>query len=395
MGNCATSNASKPMPLRLIATFLSFFLVLTGVMFSIHWYVGTRLIDTSGLSASHLHFLWNVLWVGLVFLLSAPIAQRVLPKSISKPLTWIGFTWLGSIGFLFSLTVVSDVLSLIQRMLPFDQAFMSAWRGGLLLAVAGVFLLYGFFISSRPKLVKVQVALKNLPKAFHGFRIVQLSDIHIGETLGAKFSSHLRDRVNALSCDAVVITGDMVDSSVERITQEVSHLGEMTSVHGTFFVTGNHEYYHGGEAWSAHATSIGMKVLHNQHVVLQRGTDSLALAGVTDVEGGRFSKAHAPDIALALEGKDPSTCVVLLAHQPRFAQRMKGHTVDLMLSGHTHGGQLWPFNYFVKLQQPVVKGLHTINGILTYTSQGTGYWGPPIRIGTRGEITELTLVCAS
>jgi len=188
------------------------------------------------------------------------------------------------------------------------------------------------------------------------------------------------------------VTGDMIDGSVARLKDEVAPLGGLRGAHGVFFVTGNHEYYHGGSSWEAEAARLGMTVLHNQHVVLERGGEQLVIGGVTDLEGARFSEAHRPDVEQAFAGAPEGAKRVLLAHQPRFARRVKeGTRVDLMLSGHTHGGQLFPFMFLVKLQQPVIRGFHVINGVPTYTSNGTGYWGPPFRVGPRGEITELTL----
>jgi uncharacterized protein len=379
------------MPLRVVAQFFLFFCIFLSLMFGLHWFVGRHLIDTSGLPERLQQILWTFLWVGMGFLVAAPLSSRLIPKHLAKPFMWVGFTWLGSLGFLFVLTLLSSVASIFQPLIPLEQSTLTVARTLLILSIGLVLLIYGFFISNRPRVVRIDVPLPNLPKAFDGFKIVQLSDIHIGETLGFAFSEKLKEMVNALQADAVVITGDMIDSSVHKVGDEVNPLGEMTSVHGTFFVTGNHEYYHGAEAWMARASALKMTVLHNAHVLFSRGNSTLALAGVPDVEGARFSPEHEPNLASALSGKLSSTPVVLLAHQPRFAKTLAVGAVDLMLSGHTHGGQLWPFNFFVKLQQPVVKGLHLINGILTYTSQGTGYWGPPIRIGTRGEITELTL----
>jgi predicted MPP superfamily phosphohydrolase len=210
--------------------------------------------------------------------------------------------------------------------------------------------------------------------------------------LDRHFLRRVVEQVNALQPDLIAVTGDLVDGSVRTLRDEVAPLSELRAPLGVYYVTGNHEYYHGGAAWTAEVARLGLTVLHNEHRVVERAQARLVVAGVTDHEGGRMDPAHAcrPDLALAgaLEGVPR----LLLAHQPRTAFLAKGLGVDLQLSGHTHGGQMFPFMFFVKLQQPVIRGLATIAGVRVYTSRGTGYWGPPLRLGPAPEITELTLV---
>jgi predicted MPP superfamily phosphohydrolase len=264
-----------------------------------------------------------------------------------------------------------------------------AWRALGVVGLVVPALAYGFHVSRRPVTKRVSIEVPGLDPALYGYRIVQLSDVHIGETLGRDFAQQVTDQVNALSPDAVVVTGDLIDGSVARLHEEVAPLGGLRGRDGVFYVTGNHEYYHGGSAWMAEGRRLGWHVLHNEHRVV--GGGKLVIGGVTDVEGARFSEAHAPRVDLAFASAPAGVPRVLLAHQPRFAARAKDANVALMLSGHTHGGQIFPFMFFVKLQQPVIGGLQRIHGVLTYTSNGTGYWGPPFRIGPRGEVTEVTL----
>jgi hypothetical protein len=197
------------------------------------------------------------------------------------------------------------------------------------------------------------------------------------------------DQVNALEPDLVAVTGDLIDGSVARLRDDVAPLGGLRGKHGVFYVTGNHEYYHGGTSWEAEGRRLGFTVLHNEHRVVADG--KLVVGGVTDMEGARFSAAHAPRVDLTFAQAPAGVPRILLAHQPRFAKAAKDSLVSLMLSGHTHGGQIFPFMAFVLLQQPVIGGFARIQGVPTYTSNGTGYWGPPFRIGPRGEVTELTL----
>ena len=259
------------------------------------------------------------------------------------------------------------------------------------LAVGIPALLWGFFASSRPRVERREIAIKGLSPALDGFKVVQISDVHIGDTLDGRFMKRVVDQVNALTPDIVAVTGDLVDGSVSKLREEVAPLGGLKGRHGNFFVTGNHEYYSGADEWEAEVARLGLTVLHNSHVVVRSGDGELVVAGVPDTEGRHFSAAHRPDIDLALQGAPAGVPRLLLAHQPKFAKQAAGHDVALMLSGHTHGGQIFPFMFLVRLQQPVIAGLCMLSGVQTYTNRGTGYWGPPFRIGPSGEISELTL----
>jgi predicted MPP superfamily phosphohydrolase len=298
---------------------------------------------------------------------------------------------MGAFGLLLTAFAVTDLgLWLWARGGAVDAVVLQARALGVV-SVVGPALAWGFAVARRPAVKRVEVPIAGLPKALDGFTLVQLSDVHIGETLDRRFAQAVTEQVNALSADAVVITGDLVDGAVPRLTDEVAPLSQLRGRHGVFYVTGNHEYYHGGAAWEAEGRRLGFQVLHNEHRVLQVGDAQLVIGGVTDVEGARFARAHAPDVEAAFHGAPEGAPRVLLAHQPRFARRAAGHGVALMLSGHTHGGQMFPFMFFVKLQQPVIGGFAVLSGVPTYTSNGTGYWGPPFRVGPRGEITQVVL----
>jgi uncharacterized protein len=192
----------------------------------------------------------------------------------------------------------------------------------------------------------------------------------------------------------VAITGDLVDGKVSELARHVAPLAELQSHHGTFFVTGNHEYYSGAHAWIVELRRLGLTVLMNEHVVLRHGAGSadLILAGVTDFSAHHFDEAHRSDPVAALRGAPANAVSVLLAHQPRSAVAAEKAGFDLQLSGHTHGGQFWPWNLFVRFQQPFTSGLRQLQNLWVYTSRGTGYWGPPKRFGAPSEITFLRLV---
>lgn len=271
-----------------------------------------------------------------------------------------------------------------------------AWRDGTAVAVPLIALAltaWGLWNARRPARVKtVDIPLKDLPPALHGFRIAQLSDVHVGPTIKGSWIRPLVERVNALQADVVAITGDLVDGSVRDLAPHVAPLADLRSRHGTFFVTGNHEYYSGAPSWIAELRRLGLTVLMNEHVVLRQQDAELVLAGVADWSAHHFEPTHRSDPARAIEGAPKDARKVLLAHQPRSASAAAEAGFDLQLSGHTHGGQFLPWNWFVPLQQPFVAGLHAVRDLWVYVSRGTGYWGPPKRLGAPSEITQIRLV---
>ncbi len=243
----------------------------------------------------------------------------------------------------------------------------------------------------RPVVVEVPISIPRLPAAFAGFSIVQISDVHVGPTVGARFVRDVVERVNALAPDLVAITGDLVDGRAGVHGAGIEPLAELRSRHGTYYVTGNHEYYWGVDDWLPRFRAVGLNVLRNQRIALERGGDALDLAGIDDHESRRW-RGHGPDLERALGGRDPDRAVVLLAHQPRQVHTARRHRVDLQLSGHTHGGQIWPWHGAVRLQQGgLIAGHYRFGDTQLYVSRGTGYWGPPIRIGAPAEITRITL----
>jgi predicted MPP superfamily phosphohydrolase len=240
-------------------------------------------------------------------------------------------------------------------------------------------------------ITEVEIELSKLPRAFDGFKIVQLSDVHVGPTIGRAFVEQMVQAANSLDADVVAITGDLVDGSVENLREHTEPLRNLRSRSGTFFVTGNHEYYSGADDWIREMQRLGIVTLRNSAQHIERGTDALLLAGVTDHRAGEFGDP--PDLKRALRYRQPGQEVVLLAHQPREVSEAKKHDVGLQLSGHTHGGQFWPWNWAVHLLQPVVAGLARFGRTQIYVNTGTGYWGPPMRLGTEAEITLVTLRC--
>ncbi|MFV2102235.1 metallophosphoesterase [Micromonospora sp. LOL_024] len=242
-----------------------------------------------------------------------------------------------------------------------------------------------------PQLDRVQIPLAKLPRSMDGLRIATVSDIHIGPLRGRAHTEQIVAAINRLDADIVAVVGDLVDGTVAELGEAAAPLRGLRSRHGSYFVTGNHEYYSGVEEWVAEVDRLGLRVLQNQRLEIAAGGGVLDLAGVNDVSAVGSGVSAPPDYAAALADRDPSRPVVLLAHQPVAALEAARYGVDLQLSGHTHGGQMIPFNLMVKLEQPVVSGLGEVDGTKVYVTNGAGFWGPPVRVGAEPQITLVEL----
>ena len=305
--------------------------------------------------------------------------------------------WLtmGFFSWLLVLTLFRDV-SLIASALALSPQVHESWiriSAIVVMAFTPAITLVGFFMARRvAPVVNVSVPLAGLPKELEGFTIAQISDLHVGQTIKRNFVEAIVDRVNLLEADMIAITGDVADGSVSDLAQHTEPLARLASRHGTYFVTGNHEYYSGVHAWIRELKRLGARVLVNEHVVLDHDGAALTVAGVTDWSAHHFDPSHKSDPRAAVKGAPEHAPKVLLAHQPRSANSAEAAGYQLQLSGHTHGGQFWPWNFLVRLQQPFIAGLNRLGRMWVYTSRGTGYWGPPMRFGVPSEITLIHLV---
>ncbi|RYY60994.1 MAG: metallophosphoesterase, partial [Comamonadaceae bacterium] len=297
---------------------------------------------------------------------------------------------------LLVLSLARDAILLGAAVLGRATDSLSATSAQAVPLLALALTLLGLLNTRRTARVKrVDVPIAGLPQALHGFTIAQISDLHVGPTIRAAYVQRIVDRVNALEADVVAITGDIVDGPVPELRPHVAPLANLRSRHGSYFVTGNHEYYAGAGPWLAEVRALGIRVLMNEHVVLEREGAALVLAGVADYTAHQFDESHRSDPAAALAGAPARAgAKVLLAHQPRSATAAAAAGFDLQISGHTHGGQFFPWIYFVRLQQPFTAGLHRLGRLWVYVSRGTGYWGPPKRLAAPSEITRLRLVAA-
>lgn len=364
------------------------FLPLIGAL---HAYIGWRLLPALNLSTTGLTLAIGVLVMSTCLVPLGLLGRFVVARqALADRLSWLGGLAMGAFSSLLVLTLLRDGVLLFA-----DAPSLSQPTAVAVLGLAGFFTLAGYVNARRlARVVQVEIPLANLPSALAGFTIVQLSDIHVGPTIKRDYVQAIVDRVNQLDADLIAITGDVVDGSVEQLHADTAPLGCLRSRHGTYVVTGNHEYYSGAAAWMREFERIGLHGLHNRHVVIHHKGADFVLAGVTDFSAAAFDPAQASDPAAALAGSPPDRPRILLAHQPRSAKAAEAAGFDLQLSGHTHGGQFWPWNFFVPLQQPFTAGLHRLGRLMIYTSRGTGYWGPPKRFGAPSEITVLRLVPA-
>jgi uncharacterized protein len=381
-----------------------FLLVAMSTVGAAHLYVWLRLVHDPAWPAA-----WSLLASAFLLLAWASIPFTLnYGRRLSPPwqgiVAWTGYSWLGSIFLLLVSVLAVDLAhgALYLSQLAFGTRLGAALFQGnevdgarfwakLAAAIGGVAVASALWFGRRVVVRRVAVPLGKLPQALDGTTIVQLSDVHVGPTIGKRFLDRVVDRVNALKPDVIAITGDLVDGSVLRLARHVAPLARLQARHGVYFVTGNHEYYAGAQEWCEHLATLGVRVLRNERVSIGIGSDSYDLAGVDDFAGHHFGQGHGADMGRALAGRDEAREVVLLAHQPRAVVEAERAGVGLQISGHTHGGQIWPFNYLVRLQQPVTSGLERFGRSLIYVSNGTGYWGPPMRLGSPAEITQLVL----
>jgi uncharacterized protein len=266
---------------------------------------------------------------------------------------------------------------------------LAATAGAVALGTAGTGM---YFANAAPAVRRVPITLRGLDPALDGYRIVTFSDGHLSETYGGRRFERLVEIVNAQRPDVVAVVGDLVDGEVDELRDDVAPLADLVSEQGVFFVTGNHEYFVDTRAWLRHLPTLGVEVLRNERVALGRGTATFDLAGIDDRTAADSGvPGHGANLDAALDGRDDATPVVLLAHQPVQVEQAAAAGVDLQLSGHTHGGQLWPFDYVIGLDQPAIEGLSRHGDTQLYVTRGAGYWGPPMRIGARPEVTVVEL----
>ena len=333
--------------------------------------------------------------VAVVALVGFPLAMwKGHGRAHRDALAVIGDTWLGVLWQLFVWTLLGELLDLVLVAGGVGSPARPRWVAGCVLAWVAVLCGWGMWQARRvPPVRNVEVHLPRLGAGFDGLKLVLITDTHFGPINRAKWSAAMVARANELHAEVIVHAGDLADGSVEMRRAQVAPLGTATGTMGKFYITGNHEYMSGAQSWVDHMATLGWTVLHNRHTVLERGGSRLAIAGIDDLTaGGSGVPGHGADLPAALAGLDTDVPVILLAHQPKSVRASAPAGIDLQLSGHTHGGQIWPFHLLVRAEQGALAGLsrHGERTVL-YTSRGSGFWGPPFRIFAPNEITALVL----
>lgn len=367
----------------------------------LHVYIALRLIPEAPVSEA-------IRWLAGLYLAASCVliplgarARRMGPRW-SRQAAWAGLMAMGFFSSLLVMTVLRDVVLAVAwaaealQGLPHGDAALRGTSAVAVPVLALLVTLLGLFNARRlARVVTVDVPIAGLPPGLAGFTIVQISDVHVGPTIRRPYVEAIVAAVNALDADVVAITGDVVDGPVDQLSPHTAPLASLNGRYGAYLVTGNHEYYSGAREWVAEFQRLGLQVLSNRHVVIAHNGARLVLAGVTDYTAGQFDPAQRSDPRGALLGAPTDAAVrILLAHQPRTAMAAEPAGYTLQISGHTHGGQFLPWNFFVRLQQPFTAGLRKMGRLWVYTSRGTGYWGPPKRVGAPSEITRIRLVPA-
>jgi uncharacterized protein len=364
----------------------------------LHVYIGLRLLPDLAASPGIRVGGALLLAFSCALMLAGLRARSIQSRALADRVAAVGLLAMSLFSSVFVFTLLRDIVLLVA-IVSLPVRYVHTLQGATALLAVGLaaFVTVVGFAGARrrARIVSVEVPLTNLPQALHGFSIAQISDVHVGAQIKQNYVDAIVDAVNGLHADLVAITGDLVDGSVQHLARHIAPLGRLKARHGVFLVTGNHEYYSGERAWVAEFRRLGLRVLLNEHVVVRHAGASLVIAGVTDYSAHHFNPAQRSDPTAALAGAPADAAAkILLAHQPRSALAAAGAGFDLQLSGHTHGGQFWPWNLFVRFQQPFTAGLHRLNRLWVYISRGTGYWGPPNRFGAPSEITLLRLVAA-
>ena len=386
-----------------------FFIVALLLLSIIHGVVGWRIIPALGLSDPLRSFVWGIIPVAIV-LPMIPIAfrSRGVENDLIDWFSWAGYISLGFFVLTFFAILAKDtmfaVLSMGQKVAgllgyahhepidPSRREFIQKVTGIGILAITGTATAKGVYNATQsPIVIKKDIPIHGLDQGMDGFTIAQISDFHIGPTVKGGYVRQVVEQVNRLEPDIIALTGDLVDGSVKYLAKEVAPLKDLSARIGKYFTTGNHEYYSGVDAWLDEVDRLGFTNLVDSHEVISNGRGSFTLGGVTDYRSRQIKPDHHSDPEIAFSGAPKDLPKILLAHQPASIFAAKKVGVDLQLSGHTHGGQFWPFVYAVRMANPYTAGLHDHDGTWIYVNRGTGYWGPPLRIGIPSEITLLKL----
>lgn len=385
--------------------FFIVFITLLGIM---HGYVGWKIF--SGLNLNSSFAIIGIILLAILTLLPVlPILFRYngYESSLLDKLSLIGYTSLGFFTLSFVAFLSKDLLFKVwgfissffsadvkqQITLDLDKReFLEKSLSIGILSLIGPTTAYGFYSARKgPTIINQDIYLKNLPDSFENFTIAQISDLHVGPTIKKPYVEKVVNQISTINPDLIAITGDMVDGSIDYLRRDLEPLSQVVAKYGTYFVTGNHEYYSGAERWLDETDRMGFTNLVNDNKLITIKDQNIALAGVNDYRAHQIIPSHRSNPQAALKGINSDKVKILLAHQPSSIFKANEAGYDLQISGHTHGGQFWPFTYPTKKANPYLSGLHNHNGTQIYVNSGTGYWGPPLRLGVTAEITLFKL----
>lgn len=365
------------------------------------YYIGRRLIWSIPFLQNKVIYVYLTLGFFVILQALGPFLYRISPESTGRPfiLQWLTYVSLGFLASLLFYFLAAELLTWLASKIsyfnngnfPWDfverRLFLGVGLFSLTTAIIGT-----YTALAGPELERVDVPIKNLPLEFSDFRIAQISDLHVGPTINRAYAQRVVDLTMAQNPDAIVLTGDLVDGFPEALRPQLEPLNGLQAPHGVFYITGNHEYYWGGEQWCKEFQDMGFTVLVNEQRLIKKGPTQISIGGIPDIKAGQFVPGHKADAVRAFKDVPAETIKILLAHHPAAYTQALEAGVHLQLSGHTHAGQFFPWNLFVALTHKFSRGLYAFNGLWVYTNRGTGYWGPPQRFAVPSEITLIRLV---
>ena len=374
------------------------------MLWLIHGYVAWRILPALDISSTYLNWGYAIIFLLSMFPL-LPILLRYAGNEarIIDRISLVGYTSLGFFVLSFFIVIFKDLFLQVAEAYEYlfgsqhivDNSKRNFIKKSLSIGVIGISsagTIYGFHSSRRgPTIIKQDIFIKNLPASYENFTIAQISDMHVGPTIKKKYVEGVQKKVEQINPDLIAVTGDLVDGSVKHLSKDLEPFQDMIAEYGTFFVTGNHEYYSGVDTWLEKTDRLGMINLINENRVLSKGGESIAIVGITDFRAHQIKREHRSNPKRAISNLDNGITKIMLAHQPNSIYSVHDAGVDLQLSGHTHGGQFWPFIYPTKLANAYLAGHYNHHGTQIYVNRGTGYWGPPLRLGVPAEITVIRL----